>query len=77
MCEYTGSNPVLCSMKQTIRKREYNCKCGAVLDCYVWESDLKTHNFECEVCGELLSYDNLVKKEVVQTAAIRTPTKNR
>lgn len=64
-------------MKQTIRKREYKCKCGAVKASWVWDSDLQTHDFECKECGELIKFNNLIQDKSVQTTAIRTPTKNR
>ena len=64
-------------MKDTIAKRIYKCKCGTSLEDYVWSSKLKEHTFECSKCGKVVGYDNLHVNKVVQSAAIRTPTKNR
>ena len=64
-------------MKDTYGKRTYSCKCGRLTEDYVWESQLPKHKVKCFQCGKSLSYDNLLKKEAAQSAAIRTPTKNR
>jgi hypothetical protein len=65
-------------MKDTCSKRFYKCKCGTLNECYVWESQLKTHDFGCVKCNALLGLKQLQKKkEVNKSAAIRTPTKNR
>ena len=44
---------------------------------YVWNSELSKHSLACFKCGTKLGVDNLKKKEAAQSAAIRTPTKNR
>lgn len=63
-------------MKDTFCKRKYKCKCGITTD-YVWESKLPKHEVKCYQCAKLLGFKDLNKKEVPQTASIRTPTKNR
>ena len=64
-------------MKDTVQKRIYKCKCGTSIEDYVWSSTLKEHNVKCNKCGKLVGYDNLYVQKVAQSAAIRTPTKNR
>ena len=64
-------------MKDTYSKKEYNCKCGTLNERYIWQSELKTYTFKCNKCGKELEFKNLKTNEKVQTASIRTPTKNR
>lgn len=64
-------------MKDTYAKREYTCKCGRITTDYNWESLLENNIVNCFKCGKELTFKNLKTKEVPQTAAIRTPTKNR
>lgn len=64
-------------MKNNYGKRTYKCKCGNIQEEYAWESEIKLSEFKCASCSGVLKYDNLHKKEVNQSAAIRTPTKNR
>ena len=64
-------------MKDTYGKRSYLCKCGRLTEDYVWESQLPTHEVECFQCAKSLGIKELKKKEVPQSASIRTPTKNR
>ena len=64
-------------MKDTYGKREYKCKCGSNEEQFVWESELTNYTFKCNKCNKELDIKNLKTKEVPQTAAIRTPTKNR
>ena len=64
-------------MRDTYGKRTYSCKCGRLTEDYVWESELSKHSVACFKCGTKLGVDNLKKKEAAQSAAIRTPTKNR
>ena len=44
---------------------------------YVWKSQIQTHKVACFKCAKSLGFKDLNKKEVPQTASIRTPTKNR
>ena len=64
-------------MKDTYGKKTYNCKCGELADQFVWDSELTKYIFKCNKCDRELSFKQLKTKEVPQTAAIRTPTKNR
>ncbi len=64
-------------MKDNYGKRTYKCKCGHVQDEYAWQNELKQCKFKCESCSGVLKYENIQKTEVPQSAAIRTPTKNR
>lgn len=64
-------------MKDTYGKRSYLCKCGRLTEDYVWESQLPTHEVKCFQCAKSLGIKDLKKKEVPQSASIRTPTKNR
>jgi hypothetical protein len=64
-------------MKDTFCKREYKCKCGCIMEDYVWKSQIQTHKVACFQCAKSLGFKDLNKKEVPQTASIRTPTKNR
>ena len=65
------------NMKDTYGKRIYTCKCGRLTEDYVWQSELSKHKVSCFKCGKELSIDNLKVAAAVQTASIRTPTKNR
>lgn len=64
-------------MKDTYCKRSYLCKCGRLTEDFVWESLLSTYKVRCFQCNKELGIKELKKKEVPQTASIRTPTKNR
>lgn len=64
-------------MKDTYSKKEYNCKCGTLNERYIWQSEVTNYTFKCNKCAKELSFKQLKTKEVPQTAAIRTPTKNR
>ena len=64
-------------MKDTFGKRSYKCKCKAIVEDYAWESKLKETQFMCVKCGSWVGFEHLKKKEVPQSASIRTPTKNR
>lgn len=64
-------------MKDTFCKREYKCKCGAIIEDYVWESSIKEHTTKCSNCKKKIGYNNLIVNNIAQSASIRTPTKNR
>jgi DNA-directed RNA polymerase subunit RPC12/RpoP len=64
-------------MKDTFGKKIYKCFCGAKVEEFVWESQLKEHTFECPSCSHEIAYPQLEVKKKVESAAIRTPTKNR
>ena len=64
-------------MRNTLSKRIYKCKCGNVQEEFAWDNELVLGKFKCKSCSRILNYGNLQKKEVPQSAAIRTPTKNR
>jgi fructosamine-3-kinase len=64
-------------MKNTCAKRRYECKCGTINECYVWQSDLQKHYLKCNKCSELIGYDNILKEVKPQLPSIRTDTKNR
>jgi len=64
-------------MKDTYGKRTYKCKCGTLNEQFVWSSEIEQRQFECTKCGKWFGHDSLLKKEAAQSAAIRTPTKNR
>jgi hypothetical protein len=63
-------------MKDTFCKREYKCKCGITIEDYVWQSSIKEHTIKCK-CNKEIGYNNLIINNVVKSASIRTPTKNR
>jgi hypothetical protein len=63
-------------MKDTFCKREYKCKCGIIIEDYVWQSSIKEHTIKCK-CNKEIGYNNLIINNVVKSASIRTPTKNR
>lgn len=62
-------------MKDTYGKRQYTCKCGCIMEDYVWKSELPIHSVACFKCGTKLGVDNL--KKATSIISIRTPTKNR
>lgn len=64
-------------MKDTYFKNIYKCKCGIVLEEFVWKSKLDKHTFACSKCSGVVGIKNAVVKKAAQSAAIRTPTKNR
>jgi predicted SprT family Zn-dependent metalloprotease len=64
-------------MKNTFAKRTYNCKCGEVAEELVWSNELEVYTFICKNCNAELGYKQLELKPKVESAAIRTPTKNR
>jgi hypothetical protein len=63
-------------MKDTFCKREYKCKCGIIIEDYVWQSSIKEHTIKCK-CKKEIGYNNLIINNVVKSASIRTQTKNR
>ena len=64
-------------MKDTVCKRLYKCKCGVIREEYVWSSEIRKKEFECENCGNWLGFNNIKVDKVVSIVSIRTPTKNR
>jgi transcription initiation factor IIE alpha subunit len=64
-------------MKNTLSKRIYTCKCKSTVEGYAWENELTTIQFKCNKCGDMVGFEQLKKKVIVQMASIRTPTKNR
>ena len=64
-------------MKDNYSKKKYKCKCNNVQEEYAWKSKLAESEFNCNLCSAILNYSNLEKKEINQSTAIRTPTKNR
>jgi transcription initiation factor IIE alpha subunit len=64
-------------MKDTVSKRLYKCKCGVIREEYVWSSEIREKEFECEKCGKALGFNNIKIDKVVSIVSIRTPTKNR
>lgn len=64
-------------MRNTLSKRTYKCKCGNAQEEFAWDNELVGIKFKCNSCSGKLDHSNLKKKEVPQSAAIRTPTKNR
>ena len=64
-------------MKDTVAKRLYKCKCGFIAEEYVWSSEIREKEFECEKCGKALGFNNIKIDKVVSIVSIRTPTKNR
>jgi hypothetical protein len=64
-------------MKDTVCKRLYKCKCGFIAEEYVWSSEIREKEFECEKCGKALGFNNIKIDKVVSIVSIRTPTKNR
>jgi hypothetical protein len=64
-------------MKDSYGKRIYKCKCGSNEEQFVWQSELGKHKFSCSKCKIKLDIKNIYKLPQIETAAIRTPTKNR
>lgn len=64
-------------MKNTLSKRIYTCKCKSIVEGYAWENELTTIQFKCNKCGNFVGFEQIKKKPIIQTASIRTPTKNR
>jgi hypothetical protein len=64
-------------MRDTFGKKEYTCKCGCIMEDYVWLSEIKKHRLACFKCGNTLGYGELSQKKVTSIISIRTPTKNR
>lgn len=62
-------------MKNSLEPKVYDCKCGARTKYYVWSSELKDMKINCIECSAELGVEDITKVE--QSAAIRTPTKNR
>jgi transcription initiation factor IIE alpha subunit len=64
-------------MKNTLSKRLYTCKCKSIVEGYAWENELTTIEFKCNKCGNMVGFEQIKKKVIVQMPSIRTPTKNR
>ncbi len=64
-------------MKNILKQRTYECKCGATTKEIVWESDLEKTKVQCSGCSKVLTFKNLVKPNKTEAVSIRTPTKNR
>jgi hypothetical protein len=64
-------------MKNTLKQRTYQCKCGALTKEYLWDNDLDSIKVKCSDCSKLLTKKNLVKQTTTDAVSIRTPTKNR
>jgi hypothetical protein len=64
-------------MKNTLKQRTYECKCGVLTKEYVWDSDLDKTKINCSDCSKQLTNKNLVSTNTNWAASIRTPTKNR
>ena len=64
-------------MKNTLKQRTYECKCGALTKEYLWDNDLDKTKVKCSDCSKLLTKKNLVKQTTTDAVSIRTPTKNR
>ena len=64
-------------MRDTYCKRTYKCKCGTLAEEFVWSSELKKYTFSCSKCSKEIGYVQLNIVKTGQSAAIRTPTKNR
>ena len=62
-------------MKNVLKQRTYECKCGVQTKEYVWDNELEKTKIKCSDCSKILTNKNLVK--VNQSVSIRTPTKNR
>lgn len=60
-----------------LKERVYECKCGAQLKEYVWDSDIHKQKFKCPACSGVLGVNNIKEKKFEMLTAIRTPTKNR
>ena len=64
-------------MKDTFGKRLYKCKCGAMQESFVWESELSKHKFKCDKCAKTVTSKELNVNPKEYVTSIRTPTKNR
>jgi hypothetical protein len=64
-------------MKNTLKQRTYECKCGALTKEYLWDNDLDNTKVKCSDCSKLLTKKNLVTQTTTDAVSIRTPTKNR
>jgi hypothetical protein len=64
-------------MKNTLKQRTYQCKCGALTKEYLWDNDLDKTKVKCSDCSKLLTKKNLVTTNKTDAVSIRTPTKNR
>jgi hypothetical protein len=64
-------------MKNTLKQRIYECKCGALTKEYLWDNDLNNTKIKCSDCSKLLTKKNLVTQTTTDAVSIRTPTKNR
>ena len=64
-------------MKNVLKQRTYECKCGALTKEYLWDNDLDKINIKCSDCSKLLTKNNLVTQTTPDVVSIRTPTKNR
>jgi predicted SprT family Zn-dependent metalloprotease len=64
-------------MGNELKKRTYECKCGALTKEYVWDNDLDKTKVKCSECSKQLTNKNLVSNTTNWAASIRTPTKNR
>jgi hypothetical protein len=64
-------------MRNVLKQRTYQCKCGVLTKEYVWDNELEKTKVKCIDCSNLLNHTNLVNAIKNQAASIRTPTKNR
>jgi hypothetical protein len=64
-------------MKNTLKQRTYECKCGALTKEYLWDNELDKTKVKCSDCSKLLTKKNLVTTNKTDAVSIRTPTKNR
>jgi hypothetical protein len=64
-------------MKNILKQRTYECKCGTLTKEYVWENELDETKVKCTDCSKELSSKNLLNQIKPQAVSIRTPTKNR
>jgi hypothetical protein len=64
-------------MKNTLKQRTYECKCGALTKEYLWDNELDKTKVKCSDCLKLLTKKNLVTTNKTDAVSIRTPTKNR
>ena len=64
-------------MKNVLKQRTYECKCGALTKEFVWDNELEKAKVKCTDCSKTLTNKNLVSENTNWAASIRTPTKNR
>lgn len=64
-------------MKNVLKQRTYECKCGALTKEYVWHNELDKTKVKCSECNKTLNIKNLVNQNKTDAVSIRTPTKNR